>query len=73
MAVPAVVAASTAEWLATGRGIGALMAVTASTSAYGLLWAGVVLLTAASLLGHALVGVVERRLLSRYAREQLAR
>lgn len=72
MAVPAaVLAATTAEWLATGRGIGALMAVAASTSAYGLLWAGVVVLTLAALAGHALVAAAERRVLSRYAREQL--
>ena len=49
MAVPsAVLAATVAEWLATGTGIGNLMALTASTSNYNMLWSAVVVLTLVS-------------------------
>lgn len=73
MAVPsAVLAASVAEWLATGTGIGNLMALTASTSAYGMLWSAVVALTLVSIGLFAIVVAVERLVLSRFAPEQVA-
>jgi ABC-type nitrate/sulfonate/bicarbonate transport system permease component len=73
MAVPAaILAATTAEWLATGTGIGSLMAMTASTSAYGMLWGAVALTTLAAALAYAAVGLMERAVLARYAGEQLA-
>ncbi|MCW5715934.1 MAG: ABC transporter permease subunit [Bauldia sp.] len=72
MAVPAaVLAATVAEWLATGTGIGNLMALTASTSAYNLLWSCVVVLTLVSVAGYGLVALVERYVLHRFAPEQL--
>lgn len=74
MSVPAaVLAATVAEWLATGTGIGNLMALTASTSDYGMLWSAVVLLTLVSVAGYVLVSLVERRALERFAPEQVAR
>lgn len=73
MAVPAAVLAVTVvEWLATGIGIGTLMAMAASLSDYRLLWAAVAAVTALAALGHAGVGLVEARVLRRYAPEQLA-
>ncbi|MEM1352857.1 MAG: ABC transporter permease subunit, partial [Pseudomonadota bacterium] len=74
IAVPAaVLAATVAEWLATGTGIGNLMALSASTSNYNMLWSAIVALTALSVLGHAGVAAVERAVFARYAPEQLAR
>ena len=73
MAVPAsVLAVTVVEWLATGSGIGSLMALSASLSDYDVLWSSVVLVAALSALGYGLVGRVERRVLSIYAPEQLA-
>lgn len=72
MAVPAaVLAATTAEWLATGTGLGSLMALTASTSAYGMLWSAIVLIASLSTLAYLGVGLVERAVLRRFAPEQL--
>jgi len=73
MAVPAaLLAATTAEWLATGTGIGSLMALTASTSNYSMLWSAIVLLAVAASLLYALVHWLERRILTIFASEQLA-
>jgi len=73
MAVPAsVLAVTVVEWLATGAGIGSLMALSASLSDYDMLWSSVVLVAALSALGYGLVGWVERRVLMVYAPEQLA-
>jgi ABC-type nitrate/sulfonate/bicarbonate transport system permease component len=73
MAVPAsVLAVTVAEWLATGTGIGSLMAVSASLSDYDMLWSAVVLVSVLSALGYAGVGLLERRVLAIYAPEQLS-
>ncbi len=73
MAVPAsVLAVTVVEWLATGSGIGSLMALSASLSDYDVLWSSVVLVSALSALGYVLVGAAERRVLAVYAPEQLA-
>lgn len=73
MAVPAaLLAATTAEWLATGTGIGSLMALTASTSNYAMLWSAIVLLALAASLLYAVVHWLERRILQIFASEQLA-
>lgn len=72
MAVPAaLLAATTAEWLATGRGIGVLMALTASTSDYNMLWSCVVLLSLVAVGMYTLVFWCERRVLRVFASEQL--
>jgi len=73
MAVPAsVLAVTVVEWLATGAGVGSLMALSASLSDYDMLWSAVVLVSVLSALGYAAVGMVERRVLKVYAPEQLA-
>jgi sulfonate transport system permease protein len=72
MAVPAAVLAVTvAEWLATGTGIGALMAISASLSNFNMLWSAVVALTLASVAAYLAVGAVERAVLLRVAPEQV--
>ncbi|WP_417807050.1 ABC transporter permease [Thioclava sp.] len=74
MAVPAaILAATTAEWLATGRGIGGLMALTASTSGYGMLWSAVVVLAVVAVAGYVVVAQIERAVLRIYGAEQLTR
>ena len=73
MAVPAaVLAATVVEWLATGRGIGSLMALSASLSNYNMLWSAIFLVSLAACLLYAAVARVERRALGLYASEQLA-
>jgi sulfonate transport system permease protein len=73
MAVPtAILAATTTEWLATGIGMGTLMALSASTSAYGTLWSAVVILSVTAALAYAGVEAIELRVLRRYAPEQLS-
>ncbi len=73
MAVPAAVLAVTVvEWLATGIGVGTLMALSASVSDYDMLWSAVVLVASLSALGYAGVGMIEARVLRLYAPEQLA-
>lgn len=72
MAVPAaLLSVTTAEWLATGKGIGVLMALTASTSDYNMLWSCVAALAAVAMAFYGLVGLCERAVLRRYAPEQL--
>lgn len=72
LSVPAAILAITvAEWLATGRGLGALMALTASTSDYNLLWSAIVVVTLGACIGYGLVSMVERAVLVRVAPEQL--
>ena len=72
IAVPTVVLAATvAEWLSTGSGIGNLMVLTYTTSNYNMLWSCIVLLTLVSAVGYALVGLVERIALMRFAPEQV--
>ena len=74
MAVPsAVLAATVAEWLATGTGIGNLMALTSSTSNYNMLWSSVVVLTFTSVAGYLLVSLAEGWALKRFAPEQVMR
>ncbi|TVS04316.1 MAG: ABC transporter permease subunit [Rhodobacteraceae bacterium] len=74
LSVPAAILAVTvAEWLATGRGLGALMAMTASTSDYNLLWSAIVVVAVGAAFGYGLVGLIERLVLARVAPEQLRR
>ncbi len=66
----ALLAATVAEWLATGTGLGNMMAVDAATSRYTSLWSTVVVVTLIALVAYALVEVVERRVLAVMAPEQ---
>ncbi|MEJ6388787.1 ABC transporter permease [Gymnodinialimonas ulvae] len=71
--VPAsILAVTVVEWLATGSGLGALMALSASLSDYDMLWSAVVLTTVIAVVGYGIVGLIERRVLTSYAPEQLA-
>ncbi len=71
--VPAsILAVTVVEWLATGSGLGALMALSASLSDYDMLWSAVVLTTLIAVIGYGGVGWIERRVLTNYAPEQLA-
>lgn len=67
----AVLAATVAEWLATGNGLGNMMAVDAATSRYTSLWATVVVVTLLSLLAYMIVEWVEARVLRVLAPEQM--
>ena len=67
----AILAATVAEWLATGTGLGNMMAVDAATSRYTSLWSTVVVVTLISLVAYALVEFVEARVLRRVAPEQM--
>lgn len=72
MAVPAsVLAATVAEWLATGTGMGNLMALAAANNVYGTLWSAVVVLTVVVVLAYGLVAAAERVVLAWYAPEQV--
>ena len=73
IAVPAtVLAATVAEWLATGTGMGNLMAVAAVNSRYDLLWASVVVITFIAATAYGAVAVLERVVLTNVAPEQLS-
>lgn len=69
----AILAATVAEWLATGTGIGSLLSVSAATSRYDLLWSTVAVLTVVSVLAYWLAELTERLVLSAMAPEQTAR
>ncbi|GFE64655.1 ABC transporter permease [Litoreibacter roseus] len=72
MAIPAAfLAVTTTEWLATGKGIGNLMALTATTSNYNMLWSAIVVVTAAATLAYLVVERIERAILRVYASEQV--
>ncbi|MEJ6405122.1 ABC transporter permease [Yoonia sp. 2307UL14-13] len=72
MAIPAaLLAVTTVEWLATGRGIGVLMAMTASTSDYNMLWSCVFALAVAASAAYAAIAALERAVLKVYANEQV--
>ena len=74
MAVPAsILAVTVVEWLATGKGVGSLMALSASLSDYDMLWGSVVVVAVLSVAGYGAVGALERRILAVYAPEQVAR
>lgn len=72
MGVPAaILAATVVEWLATGRGLGNLMALSASVSDYAMLWLTMVAVTAMSALLYAAVAGAETRVLAVMAPEQV--
>lgn len=66
----ALLAATVAEWLATGTGLGNMMAVDAATSRYTSLWSTVVIVTLIALVAYMLVERVEARVLAVVAPEQ---
>ena len=73
IAVPAtVLAATVAEWLATGTGMGNLMAIAAVSSRYATLWSCVVIITLIATVSYGVVTLIERIVLRRVAPEQLS-
>lgn len=66
----ALLGATVAEWLATGTGLGNMMAVDAATSRYTSLWSTVVIVTVIALAAYAVVEFVEARVLAVVAPEQ---
>lgn len=73
IAVPTtVLAATVAEWLATGTGIGNLMSLAAVNSRYGTLWSCVVAVTVIAAVAYGVVAIIERIVLRRVAPEQLS-
>lgn len=74
IAIPSsILAATVAEWLATGKGIGNLMAVSAVQNDYATVWSAVAVLTVIAVACYGLVSIVEALVLSRLAPEQVAR
>lgn len=72
MAVPAaILAVTTTEWLATGTGIGVLMALTSTTSNYNMLWSCIVAIAVVAVALYAAIVWLERAVLTIYASEQV--
>jgi ABC-type nitrate/sulfonate/bicarbonate transport system permease component len=63
----ALIGALLAEWLATGQGLGYTMLTTAAESDYDGMWARVVVVTLYSVGLYVAIGVIERRVLNRFA------
>jgi sulfonate transport system permease protein len=73
IAVPsALLAATLAEWLATGDGLGHYIVASRASSDYTGLWAGAAVLTIVSLMVYGAVTVVERRVLAKYSPAHVA-
>ncbi|KAA9133652.1 ABC transporter permease [Microbacterium caowuchunii] len=67
-----VLAATLAEWLATGDGLGHAIVMARSHSSYTDLWAAAAVLTVVSLIFYGIVSWAERLVLRRFAPGQLA-
>lgn len=64
--IAALLGAVLAEWLATGKGLGALMLNCTTTSRFDTLWASVVVITAVSIAVYAVIGLIEALVLARF-------
>jgi ABC-type nitrate/sulfonate/bicarbonate transport system permease component len=60
----ALLGAVLAEWLATGKGLGALMSNSTTTSRYDTLWASVAVITVVSVLVYGVIALVESAVLN---------
>jgi ABC-type nitrate/sulfonate/bicarbonate transport system permease component len=60
----ALLGAVLAEWLATGKGLGALMLNSTTTSRYDTLWAAVVVITVVSILIYGIIALIESAVLN---------
>ncbi|GAA3231448.1 ABC transporter permease [Nonomuraea helvata] len=68
ISVPAsIIGALIAEWLASGRGIGAEILRAIGGFRYDEVWADIVVVTSVSILAYAVVGVVESLVLARFS------
>jgi ABC-type nitrate/sulfonate/bicarbonate transport system permease component len=63
----AVLGAVLAEWLVSGNGLGYMILLSSQNSDYDLLWAGVAVITAVSILIYNLVSSIEATLATRYS------
>lgn len=73
IAVPsALLAATLAEWLATGDGLGHYIVASRAGSDYTGLWAGAAVLTIVSLMTYSAVTAIERRVLAKYSPTHVA-
>ncbi|GAA2053766.1 ABC transporter permease [Williamsia deligens] len=61
----AMIGATVAEWLGTNKGLGASLQQALPAAAYDELWASVVVITVSSIVLYAVVGVVEKLVLTR--------
>jgi ABC-type nitrate/sulfonate/bicarbonate transport system permease component len=66
----ALLGATLAEWMVTGRGLGNLMLESTSTSRFDTLWTVVALLVVLSIGFYVVVGYLERLAVARYAPER---
>jgi ABC-type nitrate/sulfonate/bicarbonate transport system permease component len=66
----ALVGATVAEWLGTNTGLGATLQQALPAAAYDELWASVLVITVASIVLYAIVGVAETLVLSRMGMQQ---
>ena len=69
----AIIGALLAEWLATGRGMGAEMLEVQNTFDYGELWSAVVLVTLVSIIAYSVVSGIEGAILPRFAPDTVRR
>jgi len=60
----AMIGATVAEWLGTNKGLGATLQQALPAAAYNELWASVLVITVASIVVYALVGVAEKLVLA---------
>ncbi len=66
----AIVGATVAEWLGTNKGLGASLQQALPAAAYDELWASVLVITVASIVIYAIVGVVETLVLAQLGMQQ---
>lgn len=66
----ALVGATVAEWLGTNKGLGATLQQTLPAAAYNELWASVLVITVASIILYAIVGVIESIVLAQMGMQQ---
>ncbi|GAB32462.1 ABC transporter permease [Gordonia otitidis] len=66
----ALVGATVAEWLGTNKGLGATLQQALPAAAYNELWASVLVITVASIILYAIVGVIESIVLAQMGMQQ---
>jgi len=69
----AIIGALLAEWLATGRGMGAEMLEVQNTFDYGELWSAVVIVTLVSIIAYSIVTAIEAAVLPTFAPDTIQR
>lgn len=68
IAIPAALGGATlAEWLATGKGLGSLLVISYSNSAFDTLWSAAVLIVAVSVIAYAALSTAEQWIARRFS------